>query len=63
MSDLMARTSIKTQNPLMNSLEPNHAVIHATTSTGQVMQIPHASHKRSISDGNSIFQSMMSNRA
>jgi uncharacterized membrane protein affecting hemolysin expression len=34
MSDLMARTSIKAQNPLMNSLEPNHAVIHATTSTG-----------------------------
>jgi hypothetical protein len=39
MSELMAHTTMKPQNPLLNSLEQNQAIVHATTGSGQMMQI------------------------
>lgn len=67
MADIMARTS--TKNPLMSSNMEAHNAFMPSTTAGQMMMHnyhhpPSSSHhKRSVSDGNSIFQSMMSNRA
>ena len=56
LADIMARTSTKAA--LMSSID------HENTAFGGVPRgSKGVSHKRSVSDGNTIFQSMMSNRS